>query len=167
VELVAVLDADKEGFLRSDTSLIQTAGRAARHINGRVILYADIVTDSMKRMMDETADRREKQMAYNEAHHITPKGIERAINESLQIEEEAKGVVESVAGSQEEYDIERVIAELEGEMLQAADALEFERAAELRDEIRELRRGLEARPAPKAPSAKAAKKLKTSRGKKV
>ena len=166
MELVAVLDADKEGFLRSDTSLIQTAGRAARHIDGRVILYADIVTDSMKRMMDETAERRAKQMAYNEAHHITPKGIERAINESLQLEEEAKQVVESVAESQEVYDVERVISELEAEMLQAADALEFERAAELRDEIRELRHGLEARPAPKAPPAKAAKKQKASRGRK-
>ncbi len=164
VELVAVLDADKEGFLRSDTSLIQTAGRAARHINGRVILYADIVTDSMKRMMDETADRREKQMAYNEAHHITPKGIERAINESLQIEEEAKGVVESVAGSQEEYDIERVIAELEGEMLQAADALEFERAAELRDEIRELRRGLEKTPAATAAPASRGRRPRMRKG---
>ena len=153
---MAVLDADKEGFLRSDTSLIQTAGRAARHINGRVILYADIITDSMKRMMDETNDRREKQMAYNKAHHITPKGIERAINESLQLEEDARHVVESVAESQEAYDIERVISDLESEMLQAAEALEFERAAELRDEIRELRHGLEAHPAPK-PSKKGAR----------
>ena len=123
----------------------------ARHVSGRVILYADAITDSMRRMMDETNDRRERQMAYNKEHHITPKGIERAINESLQLEEEARHVVESVAESQETYDIGRVISDLEAEMLQAAEALEFERAAELRDEIRELRRGLEAAPAPKPP----------------
>ncbi|MBQ7721278.1 MAG: excinuclease ABC subunit UvrB [Kiritimatiellae bacterium] len=145
VALVAVLDADKEGFLRSDTSLIQTAGRAARHVNGRVILYADIVTDSMKRMMDETSERRERQMAYNREHHITPKGIEKAMGETLRLEEEAKKIVTSVSGSDDDFDLESVVAQLEAEMLQAAEALEFERAAELRDEIRELKRQTTAR----------------------
>jgi len=144
VALVAVLDADKEGFLRSGTSLIQTAGRTARHINGRVILYADKITDAMRMMMDVTHARRAKQEAYNSAHSITPRGITRAINESLALYSEAQRVEERMvaAESHETYDVHRAIAEVEGEMLAAADALEFERAALLRDEIRELKRML-------------------------
>ena len=144
VALVAVLDADKEGFLRSDTSLIQTAGRAARHLEGRVILYADTITDSMRRMLDITEDRRKRQMAYNEAHGIVPHGISRAINESLEEGEVAqKAAYGSVAESDEAYDVNQAISSLQAEMLEAAEKLEFERAAELRDEIRELQRMLE------------------------
>lgn len=144
VALVAVLDADKEGFLRSSTSLIQTAGRTARHVNGRVILYADHITDAMRKMIDITAERRKKQQAYNKEHNITPTSVKRALNDSLNIYEEAERVERSSisAESPETYDIHRVIGELETEMLQAADALEFERAAMLRDEIRVLQKKL-------------------------
>jgi excinuclease ABC subunit B len=142
VALVAVLDADKEGFLRSGTSLIQTAGRTARHLEGRVILYADKVTDAMRAMMDVTQARRARQEAYNREHGITPHSVKRAINESLALYSEARRVEERMvaAESHETYDVHRAIGELESEMLAAADALEFERAAMLRDEIRELKR---------------------------
>ncbi|MDD4103001.1 MAG: excinuclease ABC subunit UvrB [Kiritimatiellae bacterium] len=141
VALVAVLDADKEGFLRSETSLIQTAGRTARHIDGRVILYAERVTGAMRQMMDTTARRRSKQEEYNIANNITPRSISRAINESLELYSEAQRVEERMvaAESHEVYDVHRAIGELEAEMLAAAEALEFERAAMLRDEIRELK----------------------------
>ena len=141
VTLVAVLDADKEGFLRSATSLIQTAGRTARHIDGRVILYADKVTDAMRQMIDTTHARREKQQAYNTEHNITPRSVKRAINESLALYDTAREVEERmiVAESAEAYDVQIVISDLEREMLEAADALEFERAALLRDEIKLLR----------------------------
>ncbi len=162
VALVAVLDADKEGFLRSGTSLIQTAGRTARHINGRVILYADKMTDAMRHMMDVTQARRAKQAAYNREHHITPRGITRAINESLALYSEAQRVEERMvaAESHETYDVHRAIAEVEREMLAAADALEFERAALLRDEIRELRRMLGGQAETKSTEPKAPKKAK-------
>ena len=142
VALVAVLDADKEGFLRSGTSLIQTAGRTARHLNGRVILYADKVTDAMRQMIEVTKARRAKQEAYNTEHGIVPQSVKRAINESLVLYSEARRVEERMvaAESHEVYDVHRVIADSEAEMLAAADALEFERAALLRDEIRELKR---------------------------
>jgi excinuclease ABC subunit B len=142
VALVAVLDADKEGFLRSGTSLIQTAGRTARHLDGRVILYADSVTAAMRLMMDVTQARRARQEAYNTEHGITPRSVKRAINESLALYSEAARVEERMvaAESHEAYDVHRAIGDLEREMLQAADALEFERAALLRDEVRELRR---------------------------
>ena len=136
VALVAILDADKEGFLRSTTSLIQTAGRAARHIKGRVILYADTRTDSIKRTLEITQERREKQLAYNIAFGITPRGVERGIDDSLQSpgqkdsEEESK---ESLAS--ENRDVADVIAELEEEMLEAARQLAFEKAAMIRDQI--------------------------------
>jgi excinuclease ABC subunit B len=140
VTLVAILDADKEGFLRSETSLIQTAGRAARHVNGRVILYADNVTDSMRRMIDVTNARRDKQSAYNREHRITPRTVVKAIQDSLaiikQAEEVEYGVVKE-AGV--DYDVHQVIADIEREMLEAAGALEFERAALLRDQLHELR----------------------------
>ncbi len=141
VALVAVLDADKEGFLRSETSLIQTAGRAARHLEGRVILYADKVTDSMRRMLDLTRERRRIQEAYNLAHGITPTKIEKAIRESLSQAEKSREVEELVVREAgEDYDVVRAIAEMEREMAEAAEALEFERAALLRDQIYELKR---------------------------
>jgi excinuclease ABC subunit B len=141
VALVAVLDADKEGFLRSETSLIQTAGRAARHLEGRVILYADRITDSMKRMIDLTQERRRVQEAYNFANDITPTKIEKAIRESLSQSEKARETEEYVVREAgEDYDVVRAIAEMEREMAEAAEAMEFERAALLRDQIYELKR---------------------------
>ena len=140
VSLVAVLDADKEGFLRSATSLIQVAGRAARHINGEVILYANQVTGAMRQMIGETTRRRTTQLAYNEQHHITPTSIVKAIREGIEVARQAEAFVIQQAGeSPEEHDVRRVIAELENEMLICAKALRFERAAELRDEIAGLR----------------------------
>ncbi len=139
VALVAVLDADKEGFLRSATSLIQTAGRAARHLQGRVILYADTITGSMRRMIETTELRRERQQEYNRTHDITPRSVARALNDELRQEEEARQLAsQAVAETLAEYDVATVLAELEREMFEAAEALEFERAAALRDEIREL-----------------------------
>lgn len=150
VALVAILDADKEGFLRSETSLIQTAGRTARHVDGKVILYADHVTDSMKRMMDKTADRRRRQLEYNQAHNITPRGIEKVIREGLAIKAEAENLDERVVReSGVQYDVFKAIDEVEREMMEAAESLEFERAARLRDQLMELKRGagLETEPA--------------------
>ena len=139
VALVAVLDADKEGFLRSDTSLIQTAGRAARHLNGRVILYADVITDSMRRMMDVTSSRRERQMAYNEAHHIVPRGIVSEIKQTLApVVEKSSGAKGREEGDDDALDLQAVLSSLQGEMLQAAEELDFETAASIRDQIREL-----------------------------
>ena len=141
VALVAVLDADKEGFLRSETSLIQTAGRAARHLQGRVILYADQVTDSMKRMIELTQGRRRVQEAYNLANGLTPTKIEKAIRDDLAQEEKARETEEYVVREAgEDYDVVRAIAEMEREMAEAAEAMEFERAALLRDQIFELKR---------------------------
>ena len=141
VALVAVLDADKEGFLRSETALIQTAGRAARHLEGRVILYADHITDSMRRMMELTGDRRRVQEAYNLANGITPTQIQKAISESLMQAEKAHEVEEYVVREAgEDYDVVQAIAEMEREMAEAAEALEYERAALLRDQIYELKR---------------------------
>ncbi len=140
VSLVAVLDADKEGFLRSETSLIQTAGRAARHLNGKVILYADQVTDSMRRMIEVTNARRSAQEAYNKRHRITPTAIQKNIQESLVLESSSREIENCVAReSGAEYDVHATLREMEAEMLEAADALEFERAAILRDQIKELR----------------------------
>ena len=138
--LVAILDADKEGFLRSETSLIQTIGRAARHVNGRVILYADKITNSIDRAVSETARRREKQIAYNQEHGITPKTIQKEIPDLIKdicdqdyvdtyLEEE----VQLVSGQ-----IEKTVARLEKEMKQAAEDLNFEEAIRLRDEIKKL-----------------------------
>jgi excinuclease ABC subunit B len=139
VALVAILDADKEGFLRSATSLIQTAGRAARHEKGRVLLYADTITQSLQKAIDVTTDRREKQMAYNTANNITPKSVQRAIQASLHYgrKETADPVSIHEAGGDE--DVATIIAELEEEMLSAATDLQFERAAVLRDQIEALR----------------------------
>ena len=141
VALVAVLDADKEGFLRSTTSLIQVAGRTARHINGKVILYADIITDSMRRMMDITAKRREIQMEYNKLHGITPRSIERSIDAELVVRQESEEINKKVVmETGVEYDVFATIQEIEKEMLEAAESLEYERAAVLRDELKELQR---------------------------
>ncbi len=142
VSLVCVLDADKEGFLRSPTSLIQVAGRAARHLHGSVILYADRVTDSMRQAMTETDRRRKIQLAYNEKHRITPRSVEKAIRQGIEeaAKEEAEEVVSAAAGfDPDAFDIEQVVAELEEEMELAARNLQFERAASLRDQVTELR----------------------------
>jgi excinuclease ABC subunit B len=140
VSLVAVLDADKEGFLRSETSLIQTAGRAARHLDGKVILYADKITDSMKRMIAVTDARRKKQLEYNRVNQITPKSIQKSIQEGLVLEYKAKEIEALVAKEGGvETDVYTTLREMEAEMLEAAESLEFERAAMLRDQIKELR----------------------------
>ncbi len=141
--LVAILDADKEGFLRSTTSLIQTIGRAARNAEGRVVLYADVMTESLRRALEETARRRAKQTAWNEAHGITPQTIRRDISEVLQsIYEQDYVTVEAVEGDETANfvgkDIGAAIAELEKKMRAAAADLEFEDAARLRDEIKRL-----------------------------
>ena len=140
VSLVAVLDADKEGFLRSETSLIQTMGRAARNADGTVILYADKVTDAMRRAMEETARRRELQDAYNRAHGIVPQTIRKDVREILEISKAAEGVQRS-AGRKKltEQQREETIQRLEKQMKEAARMLEFELAAQLRDQIMELR----------------------------
>ena len=141
VSLVAILDADKEGYLRSQTSLIQTIGRAARHVDGRVIMYADRVTDSMQYALDETARRRTIQQAHNEAHGITPQGIRKAIRD---LGERLKAVAESKAGYEAgqpipKEDVAKLLKDLERQMKEAAKAMEFERAALLRDQVYELR----------------------------
>ena len=142
VSLVAILDADKEGFLRSETSLIQTAGRAARHLNGEVILYADVMTDSIKKFLAVTEYRRKKQLAYNAEHNITPRSVKRAVEESLSSAAH-QGESKAVALLREagvDFDVAETIRELEAEMLAAANNLEFEKAALLRDQIKELKR---------------------------
>lgn len=140
VALVAILDADKEGFLRSATSLIQTAGRAARHEAGRVICYADIITDSIKKLLEVTQHRREKQLAYNKAHNITPKSVKRGIQQSLHTEKPAAIDPISLKQAHGKTAVAAIIAELESEMLAAAERLEFERAAVLRDQIEALKK---------------------------
>jgi excinuclease ABC subunit B len=144
VSLVAILDADKEGFLRSGDSLIQTIGRAARHINGRAMLYADTMTDSMKRAIDETNRRREIQMRYNQENNITPESIIKPVDMTLVAIAEADYVQvpeEEVAEvlTEDPEKIAEIVAKLETEMREAAKRFEFERAAELRDKARELR----------------------------
>jgi excinuclease ABC subunit B len=141
VSLVAILDADKEGFLRSETSLIQTAGRAARHLNGEVILYADVMTDSIKKFLAVTEYRRQKQLDYNREHNITPRSVSRAVEESLATYESKRKEADAVlrdAGM--DVDLTETINELESEMLAAANELKFEKAALLRDQIKELKR---------------------------
>ena len=165
VSLVAILDADKEGFLRSETSLIQTAGRAARHLNGEVILYADVMTDSIKKFLAVTEYRRKKQIAYNTEHNITPRSVSRAVEESLVVREETRGEAAGVlrdAGM--DVDITETIKELEEEMLAAANNLEFEKAALLRDQIRELKRAIDgSQPAKAASASKPANYRKSKR----
>ncbi len=140
VALVAILDADKEGFLRSETSLIQTAGRAARHEKGRVIFYADVLTGSIQRTLDVVNARRDKQLAYNLEHGITPRSVRRGDQASLhRYDDEVRGDALAVAEGTGDEDVARVLAELEEEMLEAAENLEFERAAVLRDQIDALK----------------------------
>jgi len=141
VSLVAILDADKEGFLRSETSLIQTAGRAARHLHGEVILYADVMTDSIKRFLAVTEYRRQKQLDYNKQHNITPRSVSRAVEESLAVYESKREAGASVLkDAAVDVDLTETISELETEMLKAAEDLQFEKAALLRDQIKELKR---------------------------
>ena len=140
VSLVAVLDADKEGFLRSQTSLIQTAGRAARHLNGLVILYADKMTDSIKQLISISKVRREKQLAYNKAHGITPRSVVRAVQESLGNVLKGRQIAANVVGEGgADMDVTQVLQELENEMLSASASMHYEKAALLRDQIMELK----------------------------
>ncbi|MDD5252763.1 MAG: excinuclease ABC subunit UvrB [Candidatus Omnitrophota bacterium] len=140
VSLVAILDADKEGFLRSATSLIQVGGRAARNINGTVIMYADTITGSMKKAISESRRRRKLQMEYNQKNAITPRSIQKSIKEGIEILEEADEFVRELTGEpQEQYQLHKYISELEYEMELAARNLLFEKAAGLRDKIKELK----------------------------
>jgi excinuclease ABC subunit B len=153
VSLVAILDADKEGFLRSDNSLIQTIGRAARNLNGRAILYADKVTGSMRRAMDETSRRRRKQLEYNAAHSITPRGIHKAVTDIMEgaraggaagalargKRRDGKRGEAAAAADMKPETLARQMKRLEAEMLRRARNLEFEEAARLRDEIERLK----------------------------
>jgi excinuclease ABC subunit B len=140
VSLVAILDADKEGYLRSATSLIQTAGRAARHLHGEVILYADVRTGSIEKFLAVSNYRRERQLAYNVEHHITPRSVTRAVEESLAVYQDARHradmVLRETAGN---FDLTETLRSLQEEMLEASNNLEFEKAALLRDQIRELK----------------------------
>ncbi|MCI6056049.1 MAG: UvrB/UvrC motif-containing protein, partial [Clostridia bacterium] len=144
VSLVAILDADKEGFLRSETSLIQTIGRAARNAEGRVIMYADVMTESMQKAIDETNRRRGIQQAYNEAHGITPQTIVKKVHDVIQITkaatEKQKFGLEKDPESMSEKELKKLIQTLDKEMKHAAMELQFERAAELRDKILELKK---------------------------
>ena len=146
VSLVAILDADKEGFLRSETSMIQTIGRAARNANGRVIMYADRVTDSMQRAISETERRRSIQIAYNEKHGIVPKTIQKGVRDSIEATKIAEEVesydVNDVRNLKDEAEISQAIIVLKSEMMAAAENLEFEKAAELRDKIMILEKKL-------------------------
>jgi excinuclease ABC subunit B len=141
VSLVAILDADKEGFLRSETSLMQTIGRAARNVNAKVILYADKMTDAMQRTIEETSRRRQLQEEYNREHGITPETIKKAIHAGIESEAAAHAEANAKVGLTDEtqYITEEYIAELEAEMYAAADAMEFERAATIRDRIERMR----------------------------
>jgi excinuclease ABC subunit B len=142
VSLVAILDADKEGFLRSTTSLIQTSGRAARNLSGKVIMYADKVTNSMRAAIEEMDRRRSIQMAYNEAHNITPTSIKKSVGESL-MKDERFADIPMVQEDEEEYGLVgnpvKLIKKLEKQMFAFAKELEFEKAANLRDKIKRLR----------------------------
>jgi excinuclease ABC subunit B len=154
VSLVTILDADKEGFLRSDTSMIQTIGRAARNVNGRAILFADRITGSMQRAMDETARRREKQIAFNEEHGITPKGIQKSVADIMEGatipgKKVGKQSARKAAEPPPEYqlsakamspkELSKALSTLEDKMYEAAKNLEFEKAAQLRDQLEQLK----------------------------
>ena len=148
VSLVCILDADKEGFLRNETALIQTAGRAARHVDGECVIFCDVVTDSIQALIDITEYRRARQMEHNEKHGITPQGVVRAVQESLSQHQSNKETADElnqglVASDQESYNVVNVISELEEEMREAAAKLEFERAAHLRDQIKQLQQEIE------------------------
>ena len=146
ITLVAILDADKEGFLRSETSLIQTIGRAARNAEGHVIMYADTITDSMRAALDETQRRREVQMAYNEEHGITPKTIQKAVRDLIAVSKKVAASevqMEKDPESMSEKELEKLIKELKKQMKKAAADLNFEAAAELRDKLIELKKTLQ------------------------
>ena len=146
ITLVAILDADKEGFLRSETSLIQTIGRAARNAEGHVIMYADTITDSMRAALDETQRRREVQMAYNEEHGITPKTIQKAVRDLISVSRKVAASelqMEKDPESMSEKELKKLIKELEKQMKKAAADLNFEAAAELRDKLIELKKTLQ------------------------
>ena len=143
VSLVVILDADKEGFLRSETSLIQTMGRAARHSEGHVVMYADKMTGSMKRAIAEVSRRRSIQEAYNRAHHITPQSIKKAVKDVYlkgQHKKEKPGKLSIDLKKVSDEEIPVLIKELEAKMELAARNLEFEKAAEIRDQIGEIRK---------------------------
>ncbi|MGL4594725.1 MAG: excinuclease ABC subunit UvrB [Thermoguttaceae bacterium] len=142
VSLVAILDADKEGFLRSETALVQTIGRSARNVNAKVILYADRITDSMQRAIDETDRRRKKQEAYNKKHGITPETIRKSIVRGIEAEFEAHQKANAAVGQEDDalFITQEYIIELEQEMIAAADRLEFELAAQIRDRIEEMKK---------------------------
>ena len=143
IGLVAILDADKEGFLRSKTSLVQTIGRAARNVDGHVIMYADTMTESMRYAIDETNRRRKVQAAYNEAHGITPQSIRKEVRDLISISKKADRItnhLEKDYESMSERELDALIAKLVKKMHTAAAELDFERAAELRDEIAEIRK---------------------------
>lgn len=146
ITLVAILDADKEGFLRSGTSLIQTIGRAARNSDGHVIMYADTVTDSMKMAMEETLRRRELQEKYNEEHNITPKTIQKAVRDLISISKEVAKSEEKLSKDPESMsreELEKLIGKVQKQMKAAAAELNFEMAAQLRDQMLELKKNLE------------------------
>jgi excinuclease ABC subunit B len=139
VSLVIILDADKEGFLRSEVSLLQTAGRAARHVEGKVIMYADRMTDSMLNMISESSRRRQVQIEFNKKNNITPKSIIKAIQEGIEQERKAQQFTREVVGEDEKtFEAKDRLAYLERKMEEASRALDFERAARLRDKIMEL-----------------------------
>ncbi len=141
VSLVAILDADKEGFLRSATSLIQVSGRAARNINGTVVMYADSVTDSMRKAISESNRRRKIQLEYNKEHGITPASVNKAIKDGIEIYDKAEDYVEDLTGlNKEEYELNRYASGLEYEMELAARNLQFEKAAAIRDKLKEIGR---------------------------
>jgi excinuclease ABC subunit B len=177
VSLVAVLDADKEGFLRSERSLIQTIGRAARHLHGTAILYADQLTDSMRRAIDETNRRREKQLAFNVDNAITPRGVTKRIRDIIDGVYDAKTVQKEIKAAQgapgyeamSETDLAREIRRLEKQMLEHARNLEFEQAGQVRDRLRALKEkllgvaagelpGIESKPTTPAPTASVRKR---------
>ena len=142
VQLVAILDADKEGFLRTETSLIQTIGRAARNVDGKVVMYGDRISKAMQASIDETRRRRNIQQKYNEKHGITPKTIEKSVRAVIEATKLAKGEDRFKGKKPEELtrnELKKFIESMEKEMRQAADSLQFERAAELRDRIIEYK----------------------------
>jgi excinuclease ABC subunit B len=167
VSLVAILDADKEGYLRSETSLIQTAGRAARHLNGEVILYADVKTQSIQKFLAVSEYRRKKQLLYNQEHNITPRSVSRAVEESLSAYNQTTARAHSfLAESGVDIDLNETIKELEAEMLTAANNLEFEKAALLRDQVRELKRTIEGSQPAKEAKTVPTRKINYGKGRK-